>query len=111
MVAGVGFEPTTFGLRARRATRLLHPAPLILRDLQLSCNRTRIRCPISAQNSGALTLKLLPYLFAGILLLLGSYMAFRGLSKKVRWRGRCPDFKRVGRSFGDAGRIPSRMTA
>ena len=26
MVAGAGFEPTTFGLWARRATRLLHPA-------------------------------------------------------------------------------------
>ena len=26
MVAGVGFEPTAFGLWARRATRLLHPA-------------------------------------------------------------------------------------
>ena len=26
MVAGVGFEPTTFGLWARRASRLLHPA-------------------------------------------------------------------------------------
>ena len=25
MVAGAGFEPTTFGLWARRATRLLHP--------------------------------------------------------------------------------------
>ena len=28
MVAGAGFEPTTFGLWARRATRLLHPAIL-----------------------------------------------------------------------------------
>ena len=26
LVAGAGFEPTTFGLWARRATRLLHPA-------------------------------------------------------------------------------------
>ncbi len=26
MVAGAGFEPTTFGLWAQRATRLLHPA-------------------------------------------------------------------------------------
>ena len=26
MVAGAGFEPTTFGLWARRAARLLHPA-------------------------------------------------------------------------------------
>ena len=26
MVAGAGFEPTTFGLWARRATKLLHPA-------------------------------------------------------------------------------------
>ena len=26
LVAGVGFEPTTFGLWARRAARLLHPA-------------------------------------------------------------------------------------
>ena len=26
LVAGAGFEPTTFGLRARRATELLHPA-------------------------------------------------------------------------------------
>ena len=26
MVAGAGFEPTTFGLWARRATRLLQPA-------------------------------------------------------------------------------------
>ena len=25
-IAGAGFEPTTFGLWARRATRLLHPA-------------------------------------------------------------------------------------
>ena len=29
MVAGAGFEPTTFGLWARRATRLLHPALFI----------------------------------------------------------------------------------
>ena len=28
-VAGVGFEPTTFGLWARRASRLLHPAIII----------------------------------------------------------------------------------
>ena len=28
MVAGAGFEPTTFGLWARRASRLLHPAIL-----------------------------------------------------------------------------------
>ena len=28
MVAGAGFEPTTFGLWARRATRLLHPASI-----------------------------------------------------------------------------------
>ncbi len=26
VVAGAGFEPTTFGLWARRATKLLHPA-------------------------------------------------------------------------------------
>ena len=26
MVAGAGFEPTTFGLWAQRATELLHPA-------------------------------------------------------------------------------------
>ena len=30
-IAGAGFEPTTFGLWARRATELLHPA-LILRE-------------------------------------------------------------------------------
>ena len=30
LVAGAGFEPTTFGLWARRATRLLHPAILIV---------------------------------------------------------------------------------
>ena len=30
VVAGVGFEPTTFGLWARRATRLLHPASWII---------------------------------------------------------------------------------
>lgn len=28
MVAGVGFEPTTFWLWARRATRLLYPATI-----------------------------------------------------------------------------------
>ena len=28
LVAGAGFEPTTFGLWARRATRLLHPATM-----------------------------------------------------------------------------------
>ena len=28
MVAGDGFEPSTFGLWARRATRLLHPASI-----------------------------------------------------------------------------------
>ena len=28
LVAGAGFEPTTFGLWARRATMLLHPAPV-----------------------------------------------------------------------------------
>ena len=32
MVAGEGFEPTTFGLWARRATRLLHPAILKKED-------------------------------------------------------------------------------
>ena len=30
LVAGEGFEPTTFGLWARRATKLLHPAILII---------------------------------------------------------------------------------
>ena len=29
MVAGVGFEPTTFGSRARPAARLLHPASVL----------------------------------------------------------------------------------
>ena len=29
LVAGVGFEPTTFWLWARRATRLLYPATII----------------------------------------------------------------------------------
>ena len=29
LVAGAGFEPTTFGLWARRATKLLHPASVI----------------------------------------------------------------------------------
>ena len=28
-IAGAGFEPTTFGLWARRATRLLHPAIIL----------------------------------------------------------------------------------
>ena len=28
IIAGVGFEPTTFGLWARRASRLLHPATM-----------------------------------------------------------------------------------
>ena len=29
LVAGAGFEPTTFGLWARRATKLLHPASIV----------------------------------------------------------------------------------
>ena len=29
LVAGVGFEPTTFWLWARRATRLLYPATIV----------------------------------------------------------------------------------
>ena len=29
-IAGAGFEPTTFGLWARRASRLLHPALIII---------------------------------------------------------------------------------
>ena len=29
LVAGAGFEPTTFGLWARRATKLLHPASVV----------------------------------------------------------------------------------
>ena len=33
MVAGAGFEPTTFGLWARRATRLLHPAMNIFKQV------------------------------------------------------------------------------
>ena len=32
-IAGAGFEPTTFGLWARRATRLLHPAIIIKEDV------------------------------------------------------------------------------
>ena len=38
-IAGAGFEPTTFGLWARRATELLHPA-LILRRMWDSNPRT-----------------------------------------------------------------------
>ncbi len=41
LVAGAGFEPTTFGLWARRATRLLHPAFIFqtvnLTDFFYSC--------------------------------------------------------------------------
>ena len=33
LVAGAGFEPTTFGLWARRATRLLHPAPVYFKSI------------------------------------------------------------------------------
>ena len=36
LVAGAGFEPTTFGLWARRATRLLHPASTCKNYIQIS---------------------------------------------------------------------------
>ena len=35
LVAGIGFEPMTFGLWARRASRLLHPASAIKKALRL----------------------------------------------------------------------------
>ena len=39
MVAGAGFEPTTFGLWARRATKLLHPAIEVDKytDFKMNC--------------------------------------------------------------------------
>ena len=42
LVAGAGFEPTTFGLWARRATRLLHPAILnYKRNTKISASKRR----------------------------------------------------------------------
>ena len=34
LVAGAGFEPTNFGLLARRATELLHPAIFFVLSLE-----------------------------------------------------------------------------
>ena len=56
-IAGAGFEPTTFGLWARRASRLLHPAIIIKlekaddrtrTDNLLITNQLRRHCAISA---------------------------------------------------------------
>ncbi len=39
IIAGAGFEPTTFGLWARRATRLLHPAIIKKEDERFELSR------------------------------------------------------------------------
>ena len=57
-IAGAGFEPTTFGLWARRASRLLHPAPIFncrwtthlngwrwIRTTEAICSRFTV-CPL-----------------------------------------------------------------
>ena len=49
-VAGVGFEPTTFGLWARRASRLLHPAILVSAFIQLSKMWRKIQTVLFSQN-------------------------------------------------------------
>ena len=49
-VAGVGFEPTTFGLWARRASGLLHPAILVSAFIQLSKMWRKIQTVLISQN-------------------------------------------------------------
>ena len=55
-IAGAGFEPATFGLWARRASRLLHPAIVLsysiksngqrwIRTIEASCSRFTV-CPL-----------------------------------------------------------------
>ena len=49
-VAGIGFEPMTFGLWARRASRLLHPAILVSAFIQLSKMWRKIQTVLFSQN-------------------------------------------------------------
>ena len=48
MVAGAGFEPTAFGLWARRATRLLHPAIFNLYASEI--HSTSLLCSVKIKN-------------------------------------------------------------
>ena len=63
LVAGEGFEPSTFGLGARRATRLLHPATRgIMKEIDFWSERPGSNRRPSAWKADALPTELLsPY--------------------------------------------------